>query len=97
MILLQSKPNKILKTIIDCYNGPCSVKASTSHLHCDGGVRIPHVSTIEFIYLRCRLTQLTHGFPRYTGGMIDEEEIRRLQTSFRLKDVRYRIQKIKSL
>lgn len=31
-------------------NGPCSVTASTSHLHCDGGVRIPHVSTIEFIY-----------------------------------------------
>ena len=26
-------------------HGPCSVKASTSHLQCDGGVRIPHVST----------------------------------------------------
>ena len=25
--------------------GPCSVTASTSHLQCDGGVRIPHVST----------------------------------------------------
>ena len=26
-------------------NGPGSVKASTSHLHCDRGVRIPPVST----------------------------------------------------
>lgn len=50
MILPQNRLNKILKTVVDYYNGPCSVTASTSHLHCDGGVRIPHVSTIEFIY-----------------------------------------------
>lgn len=30
----------------DKKTGPCSVMASTSHLHCEGGVRIPHVSTM---------------------------------------------------
>lgn len=38
---------------INRINGPCSVTASTSHLQCDRGVQIPHVSTklegIDFI------------------------------------------------
>lgn len=45
--------------------GPCSVTASTSHLHCDGGVRISHVSTmyeIEAIRIESHSGQVTYRY-----------------------------------
>lgn len=63
------------------YFGPCSVMASTSHLHCEGGVRIPHVSTGKYrpLLIECDIPCLVKVTVDYCMIALRSAEVVHLQ------------------